>query len=139
MDMVLTAPIGVPDATLEACVRGFRLRRAPITMDIRDRRSYRTCPIDLGRKLVAVGPGQTAITWTPRPLSSNFSASLKWRTNAFAAAYVAIWGSGWNAELDARLMMPPVPRETILAPKACDSPTSACTLTWVLASSSARS
>jgi len=34
---------------------------------------------------VAVGPGQTAITWTPRPLSSNFSASLKWRTNAFAS------------------------------------------------------
>jgi len=38
------------------------------------------------KKLVAVGPGQTAITWTPRPWSSNFSASLKWRTNAFAAA-----------------------------------------------------
>ncbi len=27
----------------------MRLRRAPITMDIRDRRIYRTCPIDLGR------------------------------------------------------------------------------------------
>src|SRR5712692_2386429 len=34
-------------------------------------------------------------------------------------------------------MMPPVPRETILAPKACVSPTSAWTLTWMLASSSA--
>jgi hypothetical protein len=29
----VSAPIGVPGATLEACVRGFRLHRAPITMD----------------------------------------------------------------------------------------------------------
>jgi hypothetical protein len=34
-----------------SCVRGFRLHRAPITIDIHDRRSYRTCPIDLGRNV----------------------------------------------------------------------------------------
>ena len=62
--MILKAPIGVPGATLEAypCVRGFRLRRAPITMNIRDRRSYRTRPIDLGR------PYRRAVAWQSRSL-----------------------------------------------------------------------
>jgi uncharacterized protein YbaA (DUF1428 family) len=43
--------VPVPAANRDAYIRvaSNAATRAPITMDIRDRRSYKTCPIDLGR------------------------------------------------------------------------------------------
>ena len=35
---------------------------------------------------VFTGPGQTAVSVTPVPLSSSWTASLRLRTNAFVAA-----------------------------------------------------
>ena len=66
----VSAPIGVPGATLEACVRGFRLHRAPITMDIRDRHSYRTCPIGWAERIDEPSHGSHALLRRQRRLGA---------------------------------------------------------------------
>jgi hypothetical protein len=54
---------GSDGAHLEACqcVRGFRLHRAPITMDIRDRRSYRTCRLIWAERIGEPSHGSHAL------------------------------------------------------------------------------
>ena len=66
---------------------------------------------------VFTGPGQTAVTLTPLPATSECRASLKERTNVLLAAYVAPFGIGWKAAVEAMLMTPPAPRPSIAGRK----------------------
>ncbi len=62
---------------------------------------------------VLTGPGQTAVTVTPVPSVSACTASAKLSANAFAAAYVALPGSGWKAAVELVIRIAPRPRRTI--------------------------
>ena len=56
---------------------------------------------------VFVGPGARAITRTPWGRASHHRACVKLSTNAFAAAYTAREGTGWNAVVLETLRMVP--------------------------------
>ncbi len=58
---------------------------------------------------VRVAPGDSAITRSPVPRDSCHSASVKLSTNAFAAAYTAMFGAGKYAAMLATLISTPVP------------------------------
>ncbi len=62
----------------------------------------------LSKKFVPTGPGHTAITLTPDPLSSLWRASLKLSTKDLVAAYDAMNGTGWNAAVLAILIIVPL-------------------------------
>jgi len=52
-------------------------------------------------------------------LFSAQSASENESTNAFVAPYTAMYGTGWNAAVEATLITPPRPRATMFGKNAC--------------------
>ncbi|GIU87585.1 MAG: hypothetical protein KatS3mg009_2100 [Acidimicrobiia bacterium] len=84
-----------------------------------------------------VYPGHSVVTRTPSGRSSSCSAWPNEVTNAFVAAYVALSGIGWNDARDETLRMAPPPRAAMARAAACDSRTTASTLsrTWRSSSS----
>ena len=56
---------------------------------------------------VAVGPGHTARTFTPVLRVSPQIASVNESTKALVAPYNAMYGSDWNAAVEAMLMTIP--------------------------------
>jgi hypothetical protein len=78
---------------------------------------------------VSTTPGLVASTRTPVPRSSCESASLNWRTKAFVAAYVAKYGTGMKASIEATLMICPRLLAIMSGRIRRVSPTTAVTLT----------
>ena len=65
-----------------------------------------------------VKPGHNAVTWTPDDRTSSCIASVKERTKAFVAEYVAFLGPGWKLAVDATLSRLPERRGTIASSAA---------------------
>src|SRR5258708_13890309 len=56
---------------------------------------------------VGTGPGHRAVTDTPVPCSSSWTASENVSTKALDPAYTAISGIAWNPAIDTLLTTPP--------------------------------
>jgi len=83
------------------------------------------------KNVVSVAPGQIAVTRTPVRRVSAQSASVNDSTNAFVAPYTDMYGTGWNAAVEATLTIAPRCRASIAGSSACESPTSVVALSWI--------
>lgn len=83
------------------------------------------------RVLEATGPGQSAVTVTPAPLTSWCRPSANTSAKLLAPAYSAFPGSGWKAAVDAVTSTAPAPRSTIPGSQRAVRSTTASVLTRV--------
>jgi hypothetical protein len=81
----------------------------------------------VSKNAVSVAPGHSAVTRTPVPRVSAHSASVNDSTYALVAPYTAMYGTGWNAAVEATSTIAPRSRARIPGRSAQVSSVSAAT------------